>query len=820
MAKVKKTAESVNKTGRAPLQPETPSAFSVFLNGPRAKWAFFAVYFILTIFLFRDFVFSGSMLFGNDTIPDGVYTRQYYKDYHAEYGGIPRWNPFILGGLPFIDAMHGDTFYPGAWIQLFMPLTRALGHKLVWHVFLAGMFMYIFLRTLRVRRDAAFLGGLMYMLAPSFISLVFPGHDAKMYVIAFLPLAFAFLESGMNAPRLWKFAALGAVMGLLILTSHVQMAYYSFWAMGLYFLFRLFTARKEGVPSAGLAGRTGMFVLAVALAVGLGLVQLFPSYKFTTSQSVRSGEERTGYAYATSWSMHPEEVMGMIVPSFPGYQKGTEENFYWGRNPFKLNSEYNGILPILFAILCLVAWRRSQTWFFLGLGALALIYAVGANTPLYHLFYSLAPGVKNFRAPGMIIFLFTFAATAMSATFLSAFLDRKTMEGKQSGRGLLYAAGAVMATALIFSMMGSHLFDMWNGLLYNGITPDKSGKMAENVPYFTTDLWKVAIFAALALVGVWMFLSRRIGSAALIILLALVAIVDEAPVAGRYITTVDPLTFSPLRPDQSVQDLRAKMNNSSPFRVLGMLNSIHQSNYYAMFGIQMADGTHNNELQSYELFRGGRISENYLAGWVDLKKPALDPPGIPLNNFLKVAGVKYILLPTGQGNIEVVENVAALDRAFITHGYVVAKGDTAAVNILKDRAFDPARTAIVNAEPAQKPASPADSTAVSRVESMMYKARGAEITANFASPGLLVLTDNWTPYWKAEVDGKPAPVLKAYGTFMAVAASEGKHRVVFTFNSQPYQTGKTVTLASLGLIVLMLGASGGMDLVRRRRNAA
>ena len=215
------------------------NGYDRFLEKRHAKWAFFAIYLVLTVFLFRDFLFSSDMLFGMDTIPDGVYTRQYYKDFHHEYGGIPSWNPLILGGLPFIDAMHGDTFYPGAWIQFLLPIHRALGHKLVWHVLLAGIFMYLFLRTLRLRKDAAFLGGLMYMLAPTFVSLIYPGHDAKMYVYAFLPLAFALLESCMNAPKIYKAVLLGGIMGLLILTSHVQMAYYAFWALGLYFLFRL-----------------------------------------------------------------------------------------------------------------------------------------------------------------------------------------------------------------------------------------------------------------------------------------------------------------------------------------------------------------------------------------------------------------------------------------------------------------------------------------------------------------------------------------------------------------------------------------------------
>jgi hypothetical protein len=319
MAKLspKKTRSEHSSPSETMRQP-THGPFASLLGGRNARYLFFGIYFLLTVFLFRDFIFGGGMLFGSDTVPDGVYTRSYYKEYHEEYGGIPRWNPFVLGGLPFIDAMHGDTFYPAAWLKFFMPLTRALGYKLILHVFLAGLFMYFFLRTLRLRREAAFLGGLMYMLAPSFVSWAYGGHDAKMYVIALLPLAFAFLENGMRRPAVKWFAALGGTMGLMLLSSHIQMAYYSYWAIGLYFLYRLFVREPDEAPSrAGLALRAGLFAGAVTLGLGLGAVQLLPAYKFTTSQSVRAGEMRTGYEYATSWSMHLRKPPAWSFRSFP-----------------------------------------------------------------------------------------------------------------------------------------------------------------------------------------------------------------------------------------------------------------------------------------------------------------------------------------------------------------------------------------------------------------------------------------------------------------------------------------------------------------------
>ena len=811
MAKKKRLSPAVEKTGPPKEEYRQTFSFGDFLSGRYAKWAFFAVYFLLTLFLFRDFIFSDQMLFGSDTIPDGVYTRQFLKDYHHEFGGIPRWNPFILGGLPFIDAMHGDTFYPGAWIQFILPIFRALGHKLVWHVFLAGILMYIFLRTLRIRREVSFLGGLMYMLAPSFVSLVFPGHDAKMYVIALLPLAFAFLESGMNTPRLYKFAGLGGVMGLLILTSHMQMSYYAFWALGLYFLFRLYEMRKEGMSA--LAARTGLFAGAALLAVALGFVQLFPAYKFTTAQSVRSGAERTSYEYATSWSMHPEEAAGMLVPSFQGFQAGLDKNLYWGKNMFKLNSEYNGILPILFAVMALIARRNSRTWFFLGLGALALIYALGATTPLYHLFYSFVPGVKNFRAPGMIIFLLCFSAVVISTLYLSELIEGKTGGKGETGKGLLYAAGGLFLAALIMSIMGKSLFNLWISLFYTDLPSNKAEAMTLNVPYFIRDLWRVTLLAGASLAGLWMFLSKKIGVPAFILLLALVTIFDEMVVSGRYIAVTDPQTNPELTPNQTVTDIKKLMENNPPFRVLGMFSG-KRSNYYAMFGIQAADGFHNNELITYELFSGGRTFANYMHEWVGER--SFTPEEIPRNNFLKVAGVKYILLPTKEGETKPVENFGALDRAFIVHDFTTAKDDTSAVSLLKT-GFDAGKTAILNEAPEIKISPPADTTRVSRVENMVYTAGGMSVKADFAAPGLLIVSDNWVPYWNALMDGKPVKIHRAYVTFMAVACPAGRHEITFTFRSAPYETAKKVTLASLAVILLVLCSSGGAGYIKRKK---
>ena len=59
----------------------------------------------------------------------------------------------------------------------------------------------------------------------------------------------------------------------------------------------------------------------------------------------------------------------------------------------------------------------------------------------------------------------------------------------------------------------------------------------------------------------------------------------------------------------------------------------------------------------------------------------------------------------------------------------------------------------------------------------------AEVDIEVEAPagGFLLLNDVWHPWWRAEVDGTPADILKANVLFRAVALTPGIHRVRFVF---------------------------------------
>ncbi|MGD8868748.1 MAG: hypothetical protein PVI01_14050, partial [Gemmatimonadales bacterium] len=432
MKRKKKATEAKHSSKGAPPSPGGEPGFWV------PGWAPYVVFGLLALFLFREFVISNGMVFGTDVIALGYFARHFYAEMIKTAHTFPLWDPYIFGGLPFVDAMHGDIFYPTTILKFFMPVHRAMGWKLVFHVFLAGVVTYGWLRHLRVSRPIALFGGVTYMLAPVLVTLVYPGHDGKLFVTALTPLALWVTDWAVTRGRAWRFATLAFVVALLIFTAHMQLAYFVTWALVVLAVFRLLQARREGKGGALLVRRFAAFAAAGVIgALAIGAVQVWAPVRYLTKYSQRvekttEAETESGYAYSTSWSLHPEEAFSLVVPEFVGADLQTNDRSiqtYWGRNPFKLNHEYAGLIPLLLLPLAFIARRRrAEVWLFTGLAAASLVYALGATTPLFHLFYWLVPGVKLFRAPSSIMFLFAIAVVTAAALGLEGLRDAEDEE--------------------------------------------------------------------------------------------------------------------------------------------------------------------------------------------------------------------------------------------------------------------------------------------------------------------------------------------------------------------------------------------------------
>jgi hypothetical protein len=247
--------------------------------------------------------------------------------------GIPQWNPYLFGGLPYVAAMHGDIFYPTALLRVILPTDVAMTWGFIIHTFLAGYFTYAFLRAWGLGFFPSLVGGMAYLLGGPIASYASPGHDGKLFVSALLPLALWLLVRGIRDGRLWTWGAFAITVGLAVLSPHPQLLQYLLLTSGAFALFLALGRDASGVQ---LDRRTAVRRLAFALGavvVGLaiGAIQYAPVREYVAYSPRAGGRD---YAYATSYSFPLIELVNMYLPQFTGIL-----DRYWGPNGIHLHSE-------------------------------------------------------------------------------------------------------------------------------------------------------------------------------------------------------------------------------------------------------------------------------------------------------------------------------------------------------------------------------------------------------------------------------------------------------------------------------------------------
>jgi len=787
----------------------------------------------LTVVLFREFIFGDQMLFGSDTLGLGYVARAFYAEALTELGSFPRWAPLILGGTPFIEALaSGDALYPPSLLLLLLTEPyRALGWKLVLHIALAGLFMFGWVRTIGASRSAALLGGTAYMLAPYLVSLVQPGHDGKIFVTALAPLLFWVVERHFIRPNLQTFTGIAFVVALVIYTTHFQMAYFLFGATGLYAICRSLQVWRSSNelergrhPRATRRAATtfGLFLGAAVVGAGVAGPQFIPSVDYVTEysrriQTTREASGESGIAWSSSWSLHPEEVMALLIPEFAGNNSGGadwSEGTYWGRNALKDNHESTGVIVLLLAAMALVGGKQRGLRIFLAsLGGLALLFSLGAHTPLWRIFYEVVPGIALFRAPSQVMFLFSFAVSTLAALGLDRMLSLSQSD-KADWNGImrvLWGATALMGLLGFLASSGT-LVSVWTSVIYPEIDPGRLSRLNTLEPLIVRGAW-ISFFFVLGATGLgYAFRRGFIASAGIVAGLLLLVIANEYRVSSGFVQVINFQEWSAADTnEQAILDQEA--NSEEPYRLLSFRRN-GQDVHPALHGIELAAGHHPNDLSRYR----------ELIGMVG--------SGLPMNlldeDIRRLLNVQYILWPDYQFGqslsdlsvlsrtqlqdgtpYETVHQVSGLPRARLV-GSATVKSDAEAIGYMLSSDFDPVREAVL-AE--ASPITLDDEPVIGSVAWQERSPNRQRLSVSSDSPALLVISDNWFPAWRAKVDGIDTPVLRAYHTLRAIPVDAGTHTVDMVYESD-------VVIRSFWLSIILfftLSGASGYQFWRERR---
>ncbi len=806
--------KTINKDQKERVQKQSFN----FEDSPYFIPVAFLLILVALVFLFSDFLFSDKMLYSSDQIQAGVFFRQLMVDYVKANGAVPQWNPYIFGGMPYVEAFHGDIFYPFSFLKYFGSLPRMLGIIMFLHIFFAGLFMYFAARQFKLSKVASLVSASCYMFASFLISLVAPGHDGKIFVTTLFPLVLLFLDRGFEKKAFLNFSLLGLVIGFIILSPHAQMSYFTLWVVTLYTIYKLFFIWKDS-GKFGLVIKPGFLVVyAVVIGLLISAIQFYPGYIYTSQFSPR-GDSKSGWDWATSWSMHEEEAMSLIVPEFPGTNAQGTNTIYWGKNAFKDNSEAVGGVTFFLALLAFVFVRRKIVYFFGGLAILALLYALGATTPVFKLFYLLVPKVSSLRAPSMIMFIFSFSAALLAGIGIQHLIEsnKEKQEANPKYHYLLCGfPGFLLLMALLFSVAGRGMVNLWCSIFYGDVSTTmiqqgftKLDAAYRDLPSITSGIWMAFLFVTLASLCIWLFKSKKMG-VGILVALAFVPVIDGVRFNSRFISTYNQdQTWRPT----TVTDFFTQKKNEY-FRVFN--RRVLPFDLLPYFKIPVVVGYHGNQLRWYDDLLGG---------------PMLLNQGEP--NFLNLVGAKYIIIPGNRslvenslgdmstpsvfnyGGVQIIQNNNAFPRAYIVDKYKVFNDRKDIYPVVIEGTDSLRNIVYLEEEPGLQVAPDTLNSDSAWIEH--YSEDTVIVGLNVTGNKILVLTDNYYDAWQVAIDGHEAKLLRAYGTFRAVAVPDGAKEVSFVYKSQRYRTGKLVTWLTSLYLLFIFGFYGYKTIKDRKK---
>ena len=279
---------------------------------------------------------------------------------------------------------------------------------------LASLFSYAYIKLVTESRVAALFGAIVFSFGGFMIAHI--GHLTIIHTAAWLPAILWTLERLARVQNLSNTALCAGAITLCFLGGHPQIFSYILILVVAYALYQLYVKRH----SPGEVKQLLVYLSVLSVwSLSLAAIQLIPFFELAT-HSVR---EKWTFDNFVSYSLGPRELLLVLFPNIFGSQS-IGWPYYFGRwNQTELAC-YAGLSALLLAA---VAWttRRRNTliWFWYGVVAISLIFALGNTTPLMKLLFEV-PVLNSFRAPARSVMLFVFAIAVLAAFGIKE-LERK-----------------------------------------------------------------------------------------------------------------------------------------------------------------------------------------------------------------------------------------------------------------------------------------------------------------------------------------------------------------------------------------------------------
>ena len=787
----------MTSSAKQPGIPATATLLDACFTLPR-----FAVFLLLLLFAAFPAVWLGTQSFFRSDYGVLAYPFVHYHRESFWNGEIPLWNPLSNCGAPFLAQWGTMVLYPGSLIYLLLPMPWSLGVFCLLHLWLGGLGMFKLAERWTQSRFAAAVAGTVFVFnGISLACLIWPNYTVALgwmpWVVLLVERAWkdggrtvvvAALAASMQmlsgAPEIVVFTWL--VLGMLLLVTSTQQSEFIFFVGDK----SSDTSDQDSLPQ-GTEQQTksdkcytlpdpfafGRFTAVILLVSLLCAAQLLPFFDLLVHS------QRDPSQAVSKWALPAWGWANLLVPLFRFAM--TPQGFYFQQGQEFLTSCYVGTVALALGLLAAWRVRDRRVWLLSGLAVFALLMAMGNNGPLFPLVQKVIPIVGIARYPVKFLILVSFVVSLLVAFGVKWCVERENSESgiqnPEAGTTAQWQPLLVIATLLPAVVL---LVLWWVGA--NPLT--KFDRIAET----RDNAVERMVFFGLTLALLFQACraarerTRLIAGIAALVLIAgdgLTHVKNQNP-------TIEAELFAPRLGRESAK-LALKLGEGrvmiSPEAEKQLLLS-GVANWEDDFTLKRRAGWSNlNALDGFPKINGSstlRIKEQdevmrliygtNASGWIELTHFLGASHADGISDF---PDLRLPLATAGQRPVFTSET-ETLD-AFRRNDYLA----DVRVYLPKEARQFVHQTNLVPA----------------KVISSEWSAHQAALEIAAEAPALVVIAQTFYHPWKAYVDDRPVPLLRANHAFQALEVPAGTHRVRLMYEDWNFRFGCVISFAALAL---------------------
>jgi len=850
MAKAKQKGKSTVSSLKTKAH-DTSEGFTNYDN-----YIYIALIILIVLFFFREGVFGGKIFATSDNIASESF-RTFLDD--AKKNGIfPLWVPYIFMGMPNFPIISYNPrvydFFYFLWDSGYGLLTNSSENPvlpIVMYYVVFGIGFYLYAKYKFKNKLIALYCALSATFATDFIQRIVVGHNTKVLSLAFFPLILLALDKLIDSfsdktKSLFSFQNLLNLFFLTIMlhiqlnSNHIQMIFYCYLMLGIYvgYLIIYNLVKKTNVSGMIKAGAFFIVAAVIALAMNADVLMTMKEYNKYSMRGEAgilakldtkvADDQPLDYEYATNWSFSPGEVITFVLPYYYGFGdvqvQGQKANLYWGQMPFTTNPMYFGVVTL---VLCLIGIiynfkRNAAVQAMTVIAVLFLFLSFGRNFSLiFDMFYNFFPYFSSFRAPVMIHHFMNIAIVILAGFRLKSIVDIVN-EGLhlEKFKKMCYVFFGIAGLMFLISIIGfenSYTDSISNSSLIKKL--QQQGANAQQISQYVSQISTVAyenivsdlrlhaFFIAIVIGLALMYSQKSLSLKMFLIGVVLVGLIDLWNVNSKTLHWDNPGDNNSAFGDTDYTNwLLKNAPDTYTYRVAemngGRLSTNNSMSYYR---IHSFNGYHGAKIRIYQ--------------------DAVDVAGDNNPMLLSLGGVKYIITDNPiqdssytqvfKGSRLIYENNNFIPLVFFADEVKVESGINI-LNNIRDLNFNPLQTAYVEKEIPQKIDKPDSTVSAKLVKGEIHS---LEYEVNASGNNLLVFSEIYLPFgWKAYIDGSPAEFYKTDYFLRSLIVPQGKHKVEFRYEPEVYYAGKNISMASNGLLGVILIAGIIGYATRKKKN--